>query len=117
MPGYRAERKRHVLATACCGRADACFWAQVANVGLQAFVREVVRRRVGKYMEAKHPARLVLSEATQVYSKVVREVIGKEQQVRWDTGAHPLSSCMFGDVAQCVNHITTGLAATAGLDT
>ena len=44
-------------------------------------MREVVRRRVGKYMEAKHPARLVLSEAGQVYNKVVREVIGKEQQV------------------------------------
>ena len=51
---------------------------------VQTFVREVVRKRVGKYMEgsgADHPLRLTAADAQHVYDKAVREVIGKEQQV------------------------------------
>lgn len=49
---------------------------------VQAFVAEVVRRRVGKYMEPGHPIQLSHAEAQQVHHKAVREVLGKEYQVR-----------------------------------
>ena len=75
--------KLHLL-----GSLQVCPYLLQTVCCLQNFVREVVRKRVGKYMEgsgADHPLRLTVADAQHVFDKAVREVIGKEQQVRRHT--------------------------------
>lgn len=74
---------------------------------VQAFVVEVVRRRVGKYMEPGHPIQLTHAEAQQVHHKAVREVLGKEYQVNIATSitiiripvSQKMHACMYGSGA------------------
>jgi hypothetical protein len=46
--------------------------------GFEAFVAEVVRRRLGKYEQPDHPARLSRDQAASLFRQLRREVLGKE---------------------------------------
>ena len=82
---------------------------------IQDYVREVVRKRVGKYTEGSssdHPMRLTVADALHVYDKAVREVIGKEQQV--STGCGSLRSFVAapkrGGYARCLGRHLSRIA-------
>lgn len=59
------------------GHADS--WDE-PNPAFSAFVAETVRRRVGKYAQPDHPMCISQDEAGQLYSKIRREIVAKEQQ-------------------------------------
>ena len=50
------------------------------NGGFQAFVSELVRRRVGKYEQRDHPARLTREEASKLFKQMVKEIVAKEHE-------------------------------------
>ncbi len=98
---HRGQQTRHDLAWSwICWELESAFVTFTNRpYCLQNFVREVVRKRVGKYMEgsgADHPLRLTVADAQQVFDKAVREVIGKEQQV----SRHSVVTCSH----DCTSH-------------
>lgn len=50
------------------------------NAAFEEFVAEVVRHRVGKYEQPDHPMRLTRDEAVQIYRRIRREIMEKEQE-------------------------------------
>lgn len=107
---HRGQQTRHDLAWSwICWELESAFVTFTNRpYCLQNFVREVVRKRVGKYMEgsgADHPLRLTVADAQQVFDKAVREVIGKEQQV----SRHSVVTCSHDCTSHALRHWLVGL--------
>ncbi|KAG2485616.1 hypothetical protein HYH03_015679 [Edaphochlamys debaryana] len=49
----------------------------------EAYVADMVRHRLGKYMQPEHPSRVSVAEATSLRAKVYREVVAKERRA-WE---------------------------------
>eukprot|EP00198_Chlamydomonas_reinhardtii_P005407 XP_001694743.1 histone methyltransferase [Chlamydomonas reinhardtii] len=49
----------------------------------EAYVADMVRHRLGKYMQPEHPSRVSVQEATALRAKVYREVVAKERRA-WE---------------------------------
>lgn len=49
------------------------------DAAFAAYVADMVRRRVGKYAQPEHPLCISQEEAAQLYSKIRREIVAKEQ--------------------------------------
>lgn len=60
------------------------------DAGFEAFVAELVKRRLGKYCQPDHPTRISQSDANALYTKIKGQVVAKERDAyaqRQATGA------------------------------
>ncbi|KXZ54200.1 hypothetical protein GPECTOR_5g294 [Gonium pectorale] len=53
------------------------------DASFEAFVTDMVRHRLGKYLQPEHPSRVTVQEATMLRAKVYREVVAKERRA-WE---------------------------------
>lgn len=47
--------------------------------GFEAFVADLVKRRLGKYCQPEHPTRISQSDANALYAKIKGQVVAKER--------------------------------------
>ncbi|GIL91288.1 hypothetical protein Vretimale_10000 [Volvox reticuliferus] len=53
------------------------------NASFEAYVADMVRHRLGKYLQPEHPSRVSVQEAHTLRAKVYREVVAKERRA-WE---------------------------------
>ncbi|GLC55996.1 hypothetical protein PLESTB_001053200 [Pleodorina starrii] len=53
------------------------------DASFEAYVADMVRHRLGKYMQPEHPSRVSVQEANMLRAKVYREVVAKERRA-WE---------------------------------
>lgn len=53
---------------------------EVPDESFASFAGDMVRHRLGKYVQPEHPSRITKEDAQQLYRKLSREVVERERQ-------------------------------------